>query len=423
MKDYTIEHSEFSDKVSIIETNDPAHADVINTPIKQLFGNTVANKKAVEDSKEQMESKLRAFKNKISESQAELNKSLEKSMNDIKESNAALGKSINNIADRITFIEKTQQLFDYKMYGEASYVFQRKDLLYALYEYTELSMNDLEINGEALEYLARGNKNIGKGLASIFDIVQKEMLEKLNTIQEVSNNPTVMNVIATSSIAMQAVINSNTAMQTVVNSSTAMQAVAGSSIAMQAVISSNTAMQTVVNSSTAMQAVASSGTAMQAVINSSTAIQAVVNSNTAMQAVAGSSTAIAGICKAEYTAIKEFIKVINNNDDYIKKVYDTVTTSPNFQLVIKQYNDNVSYLNQYCNTINTIILCALGYYSNKDGSTSLYINGEIIKSSIRSAGSNPVAVVKGNCNAVAVPTATFTESNDGYAAIAVYKAI
>jgi|GEM_PF-648791 len=363
MKDYTIEHSEFSDKVSIIETNDPAHADVINIPIKQLFGNTVANKKAVEDSKEQMESKLRAFKNEISESQAELNKSLEKSMNDIKESNAALGKSINNIADRITFIEKTQQLFDYKMYGEASYVFQRKDLLYALYEYTELSMNDLEINGEALEYLARGNKNIGKGLASIFDI------------------------------AIQAVINSNTAMQTVVNSSTAMQAVAGS------------------------------GTAMQAVINSSTAIQAVVNSNIAMQAVAGSSTAIAGICKVEYTAIKEFIKVINNNDDYIKKVYDTVTTSPNFQLVIKQYNDNVSYLNQYCNTINTIILCALGYYSNKDGSTSLYINGGIIKSSIRSAGSNPEAVVKGNCNAVAVPTATFTESNDGYAAIAVYKAI
>ena len=393
MKDYTIEHSEFSDKVSIIETNDPAHADVINTPIKQLFGNTVANKKAVEDSKEQMESKLRAFKNEISESQAELNKSLEKSMNDIKESNTALGKSLKNIADKNVFIEKMQLLNDYKMYGEASYVFQRKDLLHALYDYTELSMNDLEINGEVLEYLARGNKNIGKGLASIFDIAPKETLEKLNTIQEISNNPTAMQAVAGSGIAMQAVINSSTAIQAVVNSSTAMQAVAGSSIAMQAVINSSTAMQTVVNSSTAMQA------------------------------VAGSSTAIAGICKVEYTAIKEFIKVINNNDDYIKKVYDTVTTSPNFQLVIKQYNDNVSYLNQYCNTRNTIILCALGYYSNKDGSTSLYINGGIIKSSIRSAGSNPEAVVKGNCNAVAVPTATFTESNDGYAAIAVYKAI
>ena len=86
MKDYTIEHSEFSDKVSVVETNDPAHADVINTPIKQLFGNTVANKKAVEDSKEQVESKLQTFKNEISASQAELNKSLAKAIKDIADS-------------------------------------------------------------------------------------------------------------------------------------------------------------------------------------------------------------------------------------------------------------------------------------------------------------------------------------------------
>ena len=86
MKDYTIEHSEFSDKVSIVETNDPAHADVINTPIKQLFGNTVANKRAVEESKEQVESKLQTFKNEISESQAELNKSLNKAIKDIADS-------------------------------------------------------------------------------------------------------------------------------------------------------------------------------------------------------------------------------------------------------------------------------------------------------------------------------------------------
>ena len=86
MKDYTIEHSEFSDKVSIVEINDPAHADVINTPIKQLFGNTVANKRAVEESKEQVESKLQTFKNEISESQAELNKSLAKAIKDIADS-------------------------------------------------------------------------------------------------------------------------------------------------------------------------------------------------------------------------------------------------------------------------------------------------------------------------------------------------
>ena len=95
MKDYTIEHSEFSDKVSIVETNDPAHADVINTPIKQLFGNTVVIKRAVEESKEQVETKLQTFKNEISASQAELNKSLNKAIKDIADSKGASTTTFN----------------------------------------------------------------------------------------------------------------------------------------------------------------------------------------------------------------------------------------------------------------------------------------------------------------------------------------
>ena len=67
MKDYTIEHSEFSDKVSIVETNDPAHADVINKPIKQLFGNTVANKRAIETTQEDIKRQLEESKTKIEE--------------------------------------------------------------------------------------------------------------------------------------------------------------------------------------------------------------------------------------------------------------------------------------------------------------------------------------------------------------------
>lgn len=102
MKDYTIEHSEFSDKVSIVETNDPAHADVINTPIKQLFGNTVANKRAVEESKEQVESKLQTFKNEISESQAELNKALEKAIKDISDSKGESVTTFNSDGSIVT---------------------------------------------------------------------------------------------------------------------------------------------------------------------------------------------------------------------------------------------------------------------------------------------------------------------------------
>lgn len=102
MKDYTIEHSEFSDKVSIVETNDPAHADVINKPIKQLFGNTVANKRAVEKSKEQVEAKLQTFKNEISVSQAELNKSLEKAIKDISDSKGESVTTFNSDGSIVT---------------------------------------------------------------------------------------------------------------------------------------------------------------------------------------------------------------------------------------------------------------------------------------------------------------------------------
>ena len=252
MKDYTIGHSEFSDKVSIVESNDPAHADVINTPIKQLFGNTVANKRAVEESKEQVESKLQTFKNEISESQTELNKSLEKSMNDIKESNAALGKAIKDIADNSELQEILQHLADYKMYGEKSYAFIHKDILHRIYETVEVSMNDLKISGETLEYFIKENKRVGQTFAAVYGIEHREVLEKLPTLEAVIGSEAAMTAVANSSTAMTVVVNSSTAMTAVLNSSTAMTAVANSSTAMTVVANSSTAMTAVLNSSKCM---------------------------------------------------------------------------------------------------------------------------------------------------------------------------
>ena len=173
---------------------------------------------------------------------------------------------------------------------------------------------------------------------------------------------------------------------------------------------------------TTMREVAASSTAMQAVLASSTAMQAVAASSTAMEAVAMSSTAIANICKLSYNATKDVIIAINNNEDYIKKVFDTVTSdSSKFQLTVIQNQDSVSSLNQFCNTPDTIILCALGTY-RAGGITSLLINNELIKSS-GSGGLQPHYVDRNNCSAIAVPNATFTEYNDGHAAISVYKVI
>ena len=166
-------------------------------------------------------------------------------------------------------LDVKMHLADYKMYGEDSYVFQQKELLYELYECTYLSMNDKELSAEALDYLLKNNKNIGEALSNVYGIERKDILSTLST--------------------MSAVINSSTAMSVVINSSTAMSAVANSSTAMSAVINSSTAMSAVINSSTAMSAVANSSTAMSAVANSSTAMSAVINSSTAMARLSTSS--------------------------------------------------------------------------------------------------------------------------------------
>ena len=229
-------------------------------------------------------------------------------------------------------LDVKMHLADYKMHGKKSYVFQIKDLLHGIYECTYISLNDQDINGEALEYLIKNNKHIGEAFIAVFDLERKDTFKTLR------------------------------------------------------------------------------------------AMTAVLNSSTAMTAVANSSTAMTSIGKSSYNTTKAVIKAINNNEDYIKKVFDTVTSdNSKFQLVVNQNQDGVSNLNQFCNTPNTIILCALGTYV-AGGSTSVLINNELIRSS-GSAGLRPSYVDRNNCSAIAVPNATFTEYADGHAAISVYKVI
>ena len=267
-----------------------------------------------------------------------------------------------------------QYLNDYKLWGKDSYVYQDKTKLHKLYETTVVSMNDLELSGEALEYFIANNKHIGKALSNAYGISINETLVTLSTMTAVLNSPT--------------------------------------------------AMTTVLNSPTALQAVVNSPTALQAVVNSPTAMQTVVSSPTAMTTVLNSPTILASICKANYNTTKAFIKAVNNNDDFVKKIFKVVTANTDkFQIVVNKYEDGVGNLNLHCDKPNTIILCALGYYNNSSSaSVNLFINNEKIKTS-NSAGDSPQSVNEYNCNAIAVPVATFTENRDGYAAILVYKAI
>ena len=146
-------------------------------------------------------------------------------------------------------LDLKMHLEDYKLYGEDSYVFQQKELLHGLYECTYLSMNDKELSTEALEYLLKNNKHIGKALSDVYGIGRKDILSSLSTMTAVANSSTAMTAVANLSTAMTAVANSSTAMTAVANSSTAMTAVANSSTAMTAVANSSTAIDALSKSS------------------------------------------------------------------------------------------------------------------------------------------------------------------------------
>ena len=118
-------------------------------------------------------------------------------------------------------LDKRLDLADYKMYGEKSHVFQNKDRLHSLYECIGLTMNDLAINGETLEYFIKKNK-VGAAFASVYGIENVNTLVTLTAMTAVLNNSTAMTAVLKSSTAMTAVANSSTAMTVVLNSSKCM---------------------------------------------------------------------------------------------------------------------------------------------------------------------------------------------------------
>ena len=129
-------------------------------------------------------------------------------------------KKINS--DMKVPLDVYQYLNDYRLWGEDSYVYQDKSKLHKLYETTVVSMNDLELSGEALEHLTTANKHIGKALGSVYGIGRKDILSTLSTMSAVAASSTAMSAVAASSTAMSAVAASSTAMSAILNSSNCM---------------------------------------------------------------------------------------------------------------------------------------------------------------------------------------------------------
>ena len=105
-------------------------------------------------------------------------------------------------------LDVKMHLADYKMHGKKSYVFQIKDLLHGIYECTYISLNDQDINGEALEYLIKNNKHIGEAFIAVFDLERKDTFKTLRAIVAVANSTTAMTAVLNSDETVKKFVNS-----------------------------------------------------------------------------------------------------------------------------------------------------------------------------------------------------------------------
>ena len=166
---------------------------------------------------------------------------------------------------------------------------------------------------------------------------------------------------------------------------------------------------------------------MNAIAASSTAMNAILASSTAMNAILASSTAMNAIAKQYKNTEGLFImlKTINSSQDYIIKLYDTLTSAPSlFENKQVGSYDGVAQANSIATVgaaPNAFLACACGYYSGGATENIYYDGKELVNS--RGENGRVQSVTKSNVNAFTMAPSTFTEKGDGYLAVQKFTAI
>ena len=156
-------------------------------------------------------------------------------------------------------------------------------------------------------------------------------------------------------------------------------------------------------------------------------MNAIAASSTAMNAILASSTAMNAIAKQYKNTEGLFImlKTINSSQDYIIKLYDTLTSAPSlFENKQVGSYDGVAQANSIATVgaaPNAFLACACGYYSGGATENIYYDGKELVNS--RGENGRVQSVTKSNVNAFTMAPSTFTENGDGYLAVQKFTAI
>lgn len=140
-------------------------------------------------------------------------------------------------------------LVDYKISGENSYVFNDKDKLHELYKDATICLYDNWIYEEANQWCF-DNGYGGSFLSSLKDFSEKDKttINTLQSIENVANNETAMNIIAQIPSALNVISSNNKATTAIVNSSVALNSLSKSMTALKLMESNSVVVPTIVNS-------------------------------------------------------------------------------------------------------------------------------------------------------------------------------
>lgn len=119
-----------------------------------------------------------------------------------------------SFSDSVYLIDKMKfynLLNDYKIHGKNSYVYKNPELLKYMYENTEITMNDIAINGEVVEYYIDNHPNeIGKLFANISGLENAENISTYNTYTSLLASSYITSTILEHNVARAAIFNSET---------------------------------------------------------------------------------------------------------------------------------------------------------------------------------------------------------------------
>lgn len=114
----------------------------------------------------------------------------------------SIGGGISLSSDELL---QSERLMHYKTYGEESYVFRNRDMMYEMYRCYPMSMNEPCIAADALEFVLSENSDIGLAIGNIYGIPKTIDWKSISTLTDFANNQDAASIVWENQFLMEAI--------------------------------------------------------------------------------------------------------------------------------------------------------------------------------------------------------------------------